>query len=653
MNKQSNFTAVASGIHTRIPLNQLIKSPRNVRKVPHSKDAIEAYAASIAAKGILQNLVVEPEFDEAKAATGRFFVTIGEGRRLAQCLRVERGEITDDELIPCVIDTVNDPHEISLDENVTREAMHPADQFDAFKKLNDDGMGAEDIAARFGVNDRIVKQRLRLAAASPRLMEAYRADQLTLDQLMAFCLTADHVRQEAVFDRLTSWQREPHQIRRMMTETSIRGDDRRARFVGSEAYMAAGGKITRDLFTDDDDGYFEDGALLEKLAVEALTVIAIEVQEAEGWKWAEGAIDFPYHAGMRRAFEKTVALSDEDETALKTAKAALLALSEEYEECDELPGEVDARMTVLEEEIDRLRTLGMAYSPDDISIGGVIVSLTHDGRYKVERGLIRAEEWEARQDAERRSGTDDDNNDDDDQNDAPASKKAGGARLPDTLIRDLTAHHTLALRLALGEQPELAGRALAHLLVLDTFFGERDLSCLDIRPVRYDLAGWLDDYAQSSAVEALQVRHNAWAERLPKPDALWSYLLAMEPEDLGLLIAHCVALTINVVRQPHVARPAEGFTAELSSSLGLDISAHWRPTARTYFSRVAKENILSAVREAESEEAADRISKLKKTQMAEAAEQLIAPTGWMPPLLRVAPVDWQPWTADDLAEAAE
>jgi ParB family chromosome partitioning protein len=79
-------------------------------------------------------------------------VTIGEGRRLAQLFRVKRKEIKKTEPIRCIVDTANDPHEISLDENVTRENMHPADQCEAFKKLAEErGLGAEDIAARFGV----------------------------------------------------------------------------------------------------------------------------------------------------------------------------------------------------------------------------------------------------------------------------------------------------------------------------------------------------------------------------------------------------------------------------------------------------------------------------------------------------------------------
>jgi ParB family chromosome partitioning protein len=180
----------ASGTDVFIPLDRLKKSPRNARKTPHTEAEIEAYAASIAAKGMFQNLVVEPELDAGGQLTGFYFVTIGEGRRLAQLLRVKRKEIKKTEPIRCVIDTANDPFEISLDENVTRAAMHPADQFEAFRELAENrGLGAEDIAARFGVTAHVVKQLLRLGAVSPKLMQVYRDSGLTLDGSVALTLT--------------------------------------------------------------------------------------------------------------------------------------------------------------------------------------------------------------------------------------------------------------------------------------------------------------------------------------------------------------------------------------------------------------------------------------------------------------------------------
>lgn len=189
----SEAPAAENGAVLFVPLNKLKKSPRNARKTPHSEAHIEALSASIAAKGMLQNLVVEPEMNAEGEPTGSYFVTIGEGRRLAQLLRVKRKQIKKSEPIRCVLDTENDAAEISLDENVTREAMHPADQFERFRELADNrGWGAEEIAARFGVSAHVVKQRLRHGAVSPKLMQVYRNGGLSLDQLMAFAITEDY-----------------------------------------------------------------------------------------------------------------------------------------------------------------------------------------------------------------------------------------------------------------------------------------------------------------------------------------------------------------------------------------------------------------------------------------------------------------------------
>lgn len=672
MNKLVNTTALTAGAQVLIPLDRLKKSPDNVRKSPHSSASLEAYAASIAAKGILQNLVVAPEIDEAGQETGFYCVTVGEGRRLAQLMRVDRGEIDLSEPMPCVVRLTDDAMEVSLDENVTREDMHPADQFEAFRALNEQrGMSAEDIAARFGVTAKTVKQRLRLGAVSPRLMQEYRDGKLNLDQLMAFCLTEDHARQEAVYEGLNDWQRDPYDIRRLLTKTAVRANDRRAVFVGAETYIKGGGQIERDLFTEDGDGYFTDSVLLDQIAVQRLTAVAVGVQNAEGWKWAEGHLSFPYVEGMKRAFPKTVDLSAEDGQALEKAQAELLALSEEYADYDysDLPEEIDIKMTALEAQIARLEALTSAYDPDDIARGGIIVSLTHDGTAKIERGLIRFEDLapdleedgdedgeggdttseggdggEFRDDQDKGRGDDDDN-----EPDRPLS---------DGLVRDLTTHRTVALRLTLGDHPELATRALTHALVLGLFYRAADNTCLEIRPLNTSVREWADDYSLSPAVEALDARHLAWAAQLPEAASLWDYIMAMEAETLGLLLAHCVGLTVNVVRQPHITRlNVVRAGNDLASRLELDMTAYWRPTARSYFSRVSKGHIVDAVREAVGEDAADRIAPLKKLPMAETAEQLVATTGWLPPLLRTplpAPVaPEQAKDAEPSPEAAE
>jgi ParB family chromosome partitioning protein len=636
----------ASGAEMFIPLNKLKKSPRNARKTPHSTPDIEAYAASIAAKGILQNLVVEPELDADGKPTGFYLVTIGEGRRLAQLLRAKRKEIKKTEPIRCVIDTANDPFEISLDENVTRTAMHPADQFEAFRELAENrGLGAEEIAARFGVTAHVVRQRLRLGAVSPKLITVYRDGGLTLDQLMAFAITEDHARQEDVFANLP-YNREPSQIRRDLMRTHVSATDRRAVFVGVEAYTEAGGVIIRDLFTEDRGGYFEDAALLDRLVSEKLETIARKTQEAEGWKWLSVHIDYPHAHGLSRVYPQPVDLSDEDEAAYDAAQQDYGRLSSEYEDADDVPSDVEDRLAALDAEIERLDAKRHAYEADEIACGGVIVALSHDGTVRIERGFIRPED-EAPASDEAEDERDDDERfvggaEDSPYTDAPPAETEDedasdpGKPLADSLIRDLTAHRTLALRLTLGEQPDIALVAVTHALAAQTFYRHGAISCLDITTDSLRLADHADGIEDTGPAKMLADRHAGWAADMPRDVAhLWRFVAGLDHASIMALLAHCAALTLDAVRQPWERKsPAYATGARLATALGLDMTVHWTPTTRTYFSRVVKAHILAAVREAVNDEAAERIATMKKQPMAEAAEQLVAGTGWLPALMR-------------------
>lgn len=647
----------ASGETAFIPLNKLKKSPRNARKTPHSEADIEAYAASIAAKGILQNLVVELERDEGGQPTGFYFVTIGEGRRLAQLLRAKRKQIKKTEPIRCVIDTANDPFEISLDENVTRTAMHPADQYEAFRELAETrGWGAEEIAARFGVTAHVVKQRLRLGAVSPKLMQVYRDGGLTLDQLMAFAITEDHARQEQVYENL-SYNRDPSQIRRELMRANVPATDRRAIFIGAEAYTEAGGNIVRDLFTEDRGGFYEDVALLDRLVIEKLESIAFRVRGDEGWKWWEAHIDFPHAHGMRRVYPHPVDLSPQDEAGYAAAQEEYDRLSSEYEDADELPDDVDQRFGELEAEIEHIDAKRHAYDVDDICRSGVFVVLDHDGGARIERGFVRPEdekpEAEEASDGETvidgvRVSGDGEVIEDGDEEDASATAhdaededaEDDGGPLSDLLVRDLTAHRTLGLRLALGEQPDMALIAVTHALAAQTFYRGVDAHCLDIRPNSAHLASHADGIEDTAAAKALADRHAGWAADMPRNAAdLWGFIAGLDHASVMALFAHCASQTVNAVKLPWERKPRVLETADrLAGALALDMTAHWTPTVRTYFGRVTKALILDAVREAVSDEAADRIASMKKQPMAEAAEQLVAGTGWLPPLMRTTPL---------------
>ncbi|MBU1346131.1 MAG: ParB/RepB/Spo0J family partition protein [Brevundimonas sp.] len=638
-------TAPQHGAEVIVPLNRLKASPKNARKTPHSPATIEAFAASIKAKGVLQPPVVEVERDGEGVPTGNYLVTIGEGRRQGLRLLAKRKAIKRTHPVRCIVDAENDAHEISLDENMTREAMHPADQFEAFQRLAEErGYGAEEIGARFGVSAHVVRQRLRLGAAAPELMAAYRAGALALDQLMAFCVSEDQNRQRQVFEQLGEY-RPVHAIRRAMTEAKVAVGDRRVRFVGVEAYEAAGGGILRDLFTEDGGGWLEDVVLLDRLVGEKLTGLADEARGREGWKWAEAALEYPDLSAFGRVYPVAVERSEAD-------AAEIAALSEEYDGIvseagdDGLSPEADARL----EEIDKaLQAFGpdFAYAPEARARAGVMVMLGHDGLARFERGLVRAEDvpadppspWSEEEAA-------DDGADGGAQAGADAPDE-GGAALSDRLLIDLTAHRTMGLRDAVQADVNAALATVVHALVLQVFYpGYGVWTPLQLRLTTTGLERLAPGVDDGPAGRRVRDRCEAWGARLPeRPQDLWGVVAALAPSDQLDLMACCAGVGLYAVRDPHDRRPGALAQAEtLATAVGLDMTGTWSATAASYFTRVAKPKVLEAVTEAAGAQEAGRIAGFKKADMAEAAERLVEGKGWLPAPLR---------TVSDAAEPEE
>ena len=332
-----------------IPFNKLVLSQSNVRRVK-AGISIEELAEDIARRSLLQGLNVRPVLDAEGQETGMFEVPAGGRRFRALELLVKQRRMNKTQPVPCIVRIDGIAEEDSLAENVQRAALHPLDQFRAFQTLRDKGLSEEDIAARFFVHPTVVKQRLKLAAVSPKLLDVYAEDGMTLEQLMAFTVANDQTRQEQVWEQLArAYNKEPYYIRRQLTEGAVRVADKRARFVGVDIYEAAGGVVLRDLFEHDDGGWLQDLALLDRLVIEKLKAEA-EILRAEGWKWIAVAPEFPYGhtAGLRRLHGETVDLTNEERATREALSAELDRLEREYAEADELPEEVDQRLSELE-----------------------------------------------------------------------------------------------------------------------------------------------------------------------------------------------------------------------------------------------------------------------------------------------------------------
>ncbi len=638
-----------------IPFDKLRLSQANVRHIKAGV-SIEELAEDIARRTLLQSLTVRAIVDESGAETGEYKIPAGGRRFRALELLVKQKRLGKTTPIPCVVREGGLAEEDSLAENIQRVALHPLDQFRAFLAMRERGMGEEAIAAAFFVSVSVVKQRLRLASVSPALLDLYAEDAMTLEQLMAFTVNPDHARQEQVWDAVQrGYDKGAHAIRRMLTEATVRASDKRVRFIGLNAYEEAGGAVLRDLFQSDDGGWLTDAGLLEMLVAEKLRDEADAVR-AEGWRWVEAAPDFPYgHIwGLRGIVGERVELTDAEQAARDALAAEQEQIESEYYDA-ELPDEVDARLGEIERALAGYDERPTSYRPEDLAIAGTFVSIDGNGRVKLERGYVRPED-ELPIVVEQPTGEDETSDADryavaQLANDNAASTSAtceasqpgaepeedeGMKPLSDRLITELTAHRTLALREAVGRDPDVAFVAALHALCLKLFYHYGMDSCLDLEVKSVAFAVQAPGMADSALAQAQTARHAAFMETLPhQPGDLWDALVNFDYATRRVLFAHCVGLSVNAVYEAWSKRPRALAHADvLAQAVDLDLARSWTPTVANFLGRVTKARIEGAVREARGPSAAVRIAGLKKGEMAEAAETLLAGTDWLPDPLR-------------------
>ncbi len=650
-----------------IPFNNLVLSQSNVRRIKAGV-AIEELAEDIARRTLLQSLTVRPVLDGDGNETGMYEIPAGGRRFRALQLLVRQKRLPKTAPIPCIVRAANtdvSAEEDSLAENVQRAPLHPLDQFRAFMALRDKGQPEEDIAAAFFVSVNVVRQRLRIAAVSTKLLDVYCDDGMTLDQLMGFTVNPDHERQEQVWEALQhSYNKEPFHIRRLLTEGAVRASDKRAQFVGTEAYEAAGGTILRDLFEPDDGGWLQEPPLLEKLVAEKLEREAATVR-AEGWKWIEVVTELPYGYGhgLRHLSGREVPLTDEEIATRDALQAELDRLEAEYAEAPDMPEEIDRRLGEIETALEALEQRPVVYEPDDLARAGAFVSIDSTGTLRVERGYVRpkdeppiAADDESEGDEPDRqqmaSSGEDFGTDRDEPVDEP-EEEDGNRPLSDRLMTELTAHRTLALREAIAHDPDIALRAALHALCLKLFYHYGFDSCLEIE-AKSVLFGHTSGLADTLSAKAIEARHKAWNEQMPEDASdLWDMLAELDTDSRQALFAHCVGLTVNAVYQPYDRRPkALRHAGRLASTVTLDMAAAgWKPTVDAFLRHVTKARILDAVREAKGEKAAECLAHLKKAEMAKEAERLLEGTGWLPEPLRT--VGMSSATARDVDETPQ
>ena len=638
-----------------IPLSQLELSPANVRKTLADTSAFTELKASIAAHGLLENLItrsMEPGAD----GPGRYAVIAG-GRRLAamQALAAE-GALDEDQPVPCrMIGGIVAAEEVSLAENSVRAAMHPADQVEAFRRLADAGSTAAAIAARFGVSERTVEKRLRLGNAAPVLLEAYRAGEIDLETLMAFAVTTDQARQSAVWATVSQQGYRPGawQIKRLLTEDRVPATSAIARFVGIEAYEAAGGKIDRDLFAEEDERgiWFDDPDLLNKLAMDNLHAAARELETR--WKWAEARLDVDWSAtaSFGRVRPQPAEPTDEEKAEIERLRTRNdeLANMDDEEWTEELVEEAESNETRLDE-IEAMIEARAVYRREDIAIAGCIATVGNDGELKLIQGLVRPEDMPARESGDADAAGHDDTGDEENtisgidaptfvaplaspgDAEAEARKEAGvGIGLAD----DLRAIRTAIVKSQLACDFEGAFDLLLFQLARSVFTTGYHDDALDIRAVETPDRPAIrvnDDAFGTINVGEKHLEIDRAAQKLDwaglPDDEAFAELRALPERDKRTLFASCVAralkgqLAFEPKARPEVEATVARLDIDFASAVRGNRDQLW--TADLLWSRLRKDRILAIARGTLGETWAQAEAKQKKAEIARAMQDAFA-----------------------------
>ncbi|MEJ6404937.1 ParB/RepB/Spo0J family partition protein [Yoonia sp. 2307UL14-13] len=428
MNKQTDiatFNETAHRDQLSVPLADLTLSPLNPRQNVSEED-IASMADSIRTISLIQPL-------GAHLTDGRYEIVVG-GRRLRALKRLA-GESLESQYAPIIV--AKDEAEArawAAAENIARIALHPADEVNAYAQMAESGADMEMIASAFGVTKRHVAGRMKLAQLPALILDALRADDITLDVAAAYAICTDPERITQTYQLLSGTHAgaNPDAIKRRLMQDRASGEHRLARFVGRARYEEAGGTITEDLFGE--DLYFDDPALLTELAEARLAAECVSI-ESEGWKWVEGDFDTLDWTAMQRfgrTYPESVILEEAEEDRYH-------ALLEKIEDGEATP-EDEAAFADLEAQL-AVET----YTDEQKVHAGVFVAVTHNGTLQVTRGLVRPE-------------------------DRAEAAKAGVCATPHgntqknkpqgpysaALMRDMAAIRTCAVQTALLQKPELA-----------------------------------------------------------------------------------------------------------------------------------------------------------------------------------------------------
>ena len=602
-----------------VPLGACVLSPLNPRQEACEAE-IASLAASIRAVGLLQNLA------GWRTAETQVEIVAG-GRRLRALGLIAEEDGTDpaEVVVPVLMAaTEAEARSWAGTENVARLGLHPAEEVAAYRDLAATGLEMPEIARAFAVTVRHVRGRLRLAGLADPILAALKSDAITLDEAAAYTVSADPAQQLAVFEGLQaqSWGRSPREIRSRLMAEATDPTDKLARFIGREAYEAAGGAVREDLFGE--DVYFLDRDLLVEMALAKLEAAKAD-HLAEGWAWIETGLERPGYEETRafgRTYPGRVAAS-EDEAArydvLAEAVEDETASAEEIAEFDALAAKLDAEH----------------YAEAQKAHAGVILWIGYDGEIASETGLIRPEDREAAEAAGVIAPS---------RHPTPSAAAQSPAHpFSRALAADLAELKTGALQTALLAKPELVLDLLTFVLTHRARGGG-----LSVGIAAENAANGPD--GEDGLVLPKALKPIDPPAPLDATDAATAFAAfrRKRSETRARLLTEAIARTVAIGVSEGGPDP---FAAEITRRAGVDLRAVWTP-GKSFFKRLKKDQLLAIHQEIMHRPAPSAtLAKQSKAAIADWLHLIFSGEKGAPTLTEAQQARVAAWVPEHLVEA--
>ena len=628
----------------KVRLGDLGLARENLRFDQAADEGIVQLADTILAAGIVIPLIVRPGTKSEQP----FMALDGRRRRMGLRLLCERGDITEDYMIDCLLagDKAAQAAAVVLP-NTERAPVHIADVIAAIPKLRRTKMDTKAIAAALGYAELEIKRLEALSAVHATVLKALRHGKLTLKQVRLFARLPDKKQQAEIAQSALDGHFQDYQLRHVIERDRVTIEDHRFTLVGMDRYVAAGGRVSTDLFGELPDSLLDPEVLQTAwrerispiVAHLELLGLAVFVGRESSFRAPEGFFPLPYFAARELDEAQTYALS------VSRHEAALISDDlQSIDACaDDTPAALvpllDAMLAVASAPLSRSRVGGVILTPSDgLGVAASFYCLP-----------IPAEELPD-EPVEGLPGEDEETSDwrrssnDVEVPQADVEVEGSSHMLHETrtdvatrgLIRDLADDPSAALSVLVAQ--------LFKALALQ-FSGGLETSAAQISASRYqrsnlapisaldgEVRARLD--ARRAAYKASGLRPITWVETLPHGEKM-------------ALMAELVAVSLNIreSRTTSLRHAARAEAAEIAALCGADISAHWTPDD-AYLAVHSKAQLTALLEEMGVED--DRAKTLKKADLVTFVAEAAAERQWAPPVLL-----WDHIVEEEVAETSD